>query len=52
MVRDYILPALNNPAQAKDSDSRHAVLHRELALSAASQGVPGTTADSTDAPRL
>ncbi|MCW3479035.1 beta-lactamase family protein [Neisseriaceae bacterium JH1-16] len=52
MVRDYILPALDNPAHAEDSNGRRAALREELALSAVSRGVPGAPMDPTDKPRL
>lgn len=52
MVADYIIPALQNKRHAQPSAERSAALHRELELSSQSQGVPGTSADPTDAPRL
>ncbi|WP_433704988.1 serine hydrolase domain-containing protein [Paraburkholderia sacchari] len=52
MVGGYIVPALNNARHAKPSDERHAALAQELEVSARAQGVPGTSMDPTDKPKL
>ncbi|GAB3626969.1 6-aminohexanoate hydrolase [Pandoraea terrae] len=52
MVNDYILPALDNKRHAKPSAASRTALRQELELAAQSRGVPGTSADPTDTPRL
>lgn len=52
MVNGYVIPALKNEHHAKPSAARTAALRHELDLSRQSQGVPGTSADPTDTPRL
>ncbi|MGU7769982.1 serine hydrolase domain-containing protein [Burkholderia sp. MR1-5-21] len=51
MVNGYIVPALDNAARVQPSGERRADLQRELALSARTEGVPGTQVDPTDVPK-
>ncbi|CAB3792309.1 Putative D-alanyl-D-alanine carboxypeptidase [Paraburkholderia caffeinitolerans] len=52
MVGGYIVPALNNAQHAKPSDARRKALAQELEVSARTQGIPGTSMDPTDKPKL
>ncbi|HDR9485267.1 TPA: serine hydrolase [Burkholderia aenigmatica] len=51
MVNGYILPALDGGAAGPATVETRAVLHDELALSARTEGVPGTQVDPTDLPK-
>ncbi|NLP60751.1 serine hydrolase domain-containing protein [Paraburkholderia sacchari] len=52
MVSGYIVPALDNAQHAKPSDARRQALAQELEVSARTQGIPGTSMDPTDKPKL
>jgi CubicO group peptidase (beta-lactamase class C family) len=52
MVRDFVLPALDNPAHAALTDARKRALLDELELAAHTQGRPGAPVDPTDTPKL
>ena len=52
MVRDFVLPALDNPSHATPSSARQKALSRELDLALHHQGKPGAPVDPTDAPKL
>ncbi|MFD1561277.1 serine hydrolase domain-containing protein [Paraburkholderia silviterrae] len=52
MVSGYIVPALDNAQHAKPTDERRAALAQELEVSARTQGMPGTSMDPTDQPKL
>jgi CubicO group peptidase (beta-lactamase class C family) len=52
MVNGYVIPALDNRRHAQPSRSARAQMRRELAISAQTQGVPGTQVDPTDLPKL
>jgi CubicO group peptidase (beta-lactamase class C family) len=51
IVGDYVLPAIGNGVQ-DDAAARNDALKKELSEARSSQGVPGTSADPTDTPRL
>jgi len=52
MVKDFVLPALDNTAHAKPTPAARKALARELELAAQHQGKPGAPADPTDTPKL
>jgi hypothetical protein len=52
MVREFVLPALDNPAHAARTDPRKRALLDELELAAHTQGRPGAPVDPTDTPKL
>ncbi|MBU1361611.1 MAG: beta-lactamase family protein [Gammaproteobacteria bacterium] len=52
MVKDYVLPALDNKAHATPSIARSKALAHELQLAGQHQGKPAAPADATDTPRL
>jgi CubicO group peptidase (beta-lactamase class C family) len=52
MVNGYIVPALDNAQHVKPSAERRAALTQELEVSARTQGIPGTSMDPTDRPKL
>ena len=52
MVREFVLPALDNPAHAALTDARKRALLDELELAAHTQGRPGAPVDPTDTPKL
>lgn len=52
MVRDYVLPALDNTARAKSTPTARQALQAELALAARHHGRPGAPSDPTDEPKL
>jgi CubicO group peptidase (beta-lactamase class C family) len=52
MVKDYVLPALDNKDQAKPTPASRKALAHELQLAAQHQGKPAAPADPTDTPKL
>lgn len=52
MVRDYVLPALDNPRHVTASPAASRALRHELELAERSQGRPGAPVDPTDSPKL
>jgi hypothetical protein len=52
MIKDFVLPALDNPAHAKLTPASKKTLTNELAAAAQHQGRPGAPVDPTDAPKL
>ncbi|MGE8319483.1 MAG: serine hydrolase domain-containing protein [Comamonas sp.] len=52
MVKDYVLPALDNQAHAKPTPASQKALAQELALASRHQGKSGAPADPTDTPKL
>lgn len=52
MVKDFVLPALDNKSNAKLTASSKMALAHELDLASQQQGKPGAPVDPTDAPRL
>ena len=52
MVKDYVLPALDNRSHAAATPARKQALAHELELAAHHQGQPGAPVDPTDMPRL
>jgi len=52
MVRDYVLPALDNKRHARPSIAAASALQQELRLAEHSQGKPGAPVDPTDSPKL
>jgi len=52
MVKDFVLPALDNPSHAAPTPARRKALAHELDLASRHQGKPGAPADPTDTPRL
>ena len=52
MVKDFVLPALDNSTHAKLTPASQKALTHELAVAARHQGHPGAPADPTDTPKL
>ena len=52
MVKDFVLPALDNPTHAKLTPASKKTLTHELAAAAQHQGRPGAPVDATDTPKL
>ena len=52
MVNDFVLPALDNKAQAAPTAASRQALLKELDLAAHSRGKPGAPVDPTDTPKL
>ncbi|AQG98806.1 serine hydrolase [Burkholderia sp. KK1] len=52
MVNGYVIPALDNRSHAQPSARARAQMDRELAVSAQTEGIPGTQVDPTDRPKL
>jgi CubicO group peptidase (beta-lactamase class C family) len=52
MVRDFVLPALDNTTHATPSAAARQALEAELALAAQHHGRPGARLDPTDTPKL
>ncbi|MEJ8823719.1 serine hydrolase [Variovorax humicola] len=52
MVKEFVLPALDNKAGARLTRASEKAMTKELALAAQHAGKPGAPADPTDTPRL
>jgi len=52
MVKDFVLPALDNVRHARLTPASQQALIRELELAAQHQGKPGAPVDPTDTPKL
>jgi CubicO group peptidase (beta-lactamase class C family) len=52
MVKDFVLPALDNKSNARVTASSETALAHELDLASRHQGKPGVPADPTDTPKL
>lgn len=52
MVKDFVLPALDNPSHARLTPASKKTLTNELATAARHQGRPGAPVDPTDTPKL